>query len=61
MSGAGLVWEPADWRVCGEGFADWLVPGAVASPLVGAWEMDEEQEVEDPQDRLRTSAAVSGS
>lgn len=53
-SGTGLAWDPADWRVCGEGFADWLAPGDGASPLVGAWEMDEEQEVEDRRDHLRT-------
>lgn len=35
--------------------------GVEASPWVGAWETDEEQEVEAHQDLLQTSAAASGS
>lgn len=61
VSGTGLAWDPADYWVCGEGFADQLGPGDVVRPLVGAWEMDEEQEVEDRQDHLQTSAAGFGS
>lgn len=60
-SGAGLVWDSAEWWLCVLGFADWLVPGGGVNPLAGAWETDEEQEVEDHQDHLRTSAAGSGS
>lgn len=60
-SGTGLAWDPADWWVCGEGLADWSAPGDGANPLAGALEMDEEQEVEDRRDHLRTSAAGSGS
>ena len=59
--GAGLAWAPADWWVCEEGFADWLVPGDGVNPLAGAWEMGEEQEVEDRRDHLLTSAAGFGS
>lgn len=60
-SGTGLAWVPADWWVCGEGFAGWSEPGDEVSPLAGAWEMDGGQEVEGRQDHLQTSVVGSGS
>lgn len=56
----GLVFDLADWRVCGGGFADWLAPGDGASPSSGVWGKDEEPGGEDRQDPLQSSAVGSG-